>query len=98
MSKSKPCLLCGQQLHNVFDAVDNVTLYGEDYFNPSIILPSGFKVQIGTLLRSLWRVADDPDQVRDMCESSYGMLWLAETNPQMMESVIMELFTEENES
>ena len=92
MSKSRPCLICGQQLHNVFDATDHTLLYGETEFDPAVLLPNGFKLQIGSLMRKIYAIADDPEHVRDMCESTYGILYMAEVSPDTLEDVFMEIF------
>lgn len=91
MSISKKCPICGEVFHSVFDATDHLLVEGEEKFDPSIILPSGWKIRVGTILRNIHMVAGDAEHVRDLCEQVYGILYLAENEPDGMDDLFNDL-------
>ena len=91
MSKSKKCPICGEVFNSVFDATDHLIVEGEGPFDPSIILPSGWKIRVGSILREMHAVAADPEHVRDLCEQVYGILYLAEYEPDDMDDLFFRL-------
>ena len=85
-----PCPECGQMFETAFDAVEHMLEDDED-FNPYLVLPNGFKLMIGALLKTLYDFSDDPETIKQVVESTYMTLYTAETNPNMLEEVITDL-------
>lgn len=86
----KECPECGQIFDNVFDATDHL-LEEDEEFDPALILPSGYRLMIGSLLRCFYDHADEPDNVRKVAEDTYATLFLAETAPHLIVSTIEDM-------
>ena len=87
MSKIPPCPECGERFTNVFDATDHL-LEDDEEFNPALVLPNGYRLMIGGLLRSIYKYADSKEQIQSIAESTYMTLFTAETQPMMMEKML----------
>lgn len=90
MRPIKPCPECGQQFENVFDATDHL-LEEDEEFDPALILPNGYRLMIGSLLRCIYRYADDPDRVQEIVEDTYMTLFTVEMEPHSVVDVISEM-------
>ena len=89
--KIEPCSVCGQRFRNIFEATDHLTEEsGEEVFDPALILPNGYKLLVGSLLRLLYDQARSPKQVRDIVQNTYGTLFAAESNPSAMRAFVEE--------
>ena len=86
--KIKPCEVCGTHFNNVFEMVDHLQEEGEPPFDPSLLLPNGYKLLVGTLLRLIHEQSNKPSQLRRITENAFTNLYLAETNQQEMRSNI----------
>lgn len=97
--KIKPCDVCGEHFDTVFDMVDHLQEEGEPPFDPSLLLPNGYKLLVGTLLRLVHEQSNKPSQVRKITESAYMNLYLAETDQVAMrkniEDVLVDKFVSE---
>ena len=84
-----PCNVCGQQFDNIFDATDHL-IDDEDgvQFDPKLILPGGYQLLIGSLLRCIYESAGSPKSVRDITQSVYATLYAAESTPRKMKEYI----------
>lgn len=85
-----PCPECGQYFESAFEAVEHMLEDDED-FNPYLILPNGYKLMIGSLLKTIYDNSDDQELIKEVVESTYMTLYTAETNPEMLEEVITDL-------
>ena len=87
-----PCNICGQQFDNIFDATDHL-IDDEDgvQFDPKLILPGGYQLMIGSLLRNIYQHARNNRQVKDIVEHTYATLYAAENNPRKMKKFIEDL-------
>lgn len=87
------CPECGEKFSNAFDAIDH---YLEDdfKFDPALILPGGYRLLIGSLLRSIYVNRNNPDFLKQVTESTYTTLFTAEFYPEyiggMVEDTIVE--------
>ncbi len=94
-----PCPVCGEQFANVFEATDHlVEEGGEEVFDPKLILPGGYSLMIGSLLRCLYGYANNPAQIKSITQSTYATLYAAETNPKGMQDLIEEMVVSEQMS
>jgi hypothetical protein len=87
------CDLCGALFSNGFDYVDHM-MEDDEEFNPYLLLPNGYRLMVGAVLRTLFENADDPDTIRQVCESTYMTLYTAETAPHLLDEVITDLIVE----
>ena len=84
-----PCKICGQQFNNIFDATDHlVEDENGEYFDPRLILPGGYQLLIGSLLRCIYEASTSPKSVRDITQSVYATLYAAESSPRQMKEYI----------
>ena len=95
----KPCATCGEQFANIFEATDHlVEEGGEEIFDPCLILPGGYSLMIGSLLRSLYKHANNPAQIKSITQSTYATLYAAEISPKGMQEIIEEMVVSEQMS
>ncbi len=84
-----PCKICGQHFDNIFEAVDHlIEDENEPEFDPRLILPGGYQLMIGSLLRNIYQHAGNNKKVKDIIEHTYATLYAAETNPRKMKRYI----------
>ena len=87
-----PCKICGQHFDNIFEAVDHlIEDENEPEFDPRLILPGGYQLMIGSLLRNIHMHARNNRKVKDIVEHTYATLYAAETNPRKMKRFIEDL-------
>lgn len=84
------CELCGDIFDNVFELVDH-EMDGEE-FDPSLILDAGISLRIGSMLRGIYLAAGRKDlrAIRTIVQSAYHVLYVAETNPDLIRDLIDE--------
>jgi hypothetical protein len=85
-----PCPECGQKFDNVFEATDHL-LEEDDEFDPALVLPNGYRLMIGSLLRCMYRYAEEPEQIRSITQDTYMTLFTAETQPDVILDVIEDM-------
>lgn len=93
--KIKPCEVCGTHFDTVFDMVDHLQEEGEPSFDPTLLLPNGYKLLVGTLLRLVHEQSNKPSQVRKITESAYMNLYLAETDQKQMRENIEDVLVQQ---
>jgi len=96
MSKQPPnCPECGERFSNVFEATDHL-LEDDETFDPALILPNGYRLMIGSLLRCMYRYADKPDSIKEISQSTYMTLFTAETSPNTLANVVEDMIVNSN--
>ena len=99
MIEIPPCGICGEHFDNIFDATDHlIEDNGEQEFNPEIVLPNGYKLMLGSMLRQLFDSADNPEEVRTITQLTYGTLYAAENNIGMMKKLVEDAIIHEHMS
>lgn len=94
-----PCGICGQHFDNIFEATDHlIEDNGEEEFNPEIVLPNGYRLLLGNMLRQLFESADDPEEIRTITQLTYGTLYAAETNIGLMKKLVEDAIIHEHMS
>ena len=94
-----PCSICGQHFDNIFEATDHlIEDNGEEEFNPEIVLPNGYRLLVGSMLRQLFESADNPEEVRTITQLTYGTLYAAETNIGLMKKLVEDAIIHEHMS
>ncbi len=94
MDKEIPkCPECGWHFKNVFEAVDHLLEDDDDPFDPALILPSGFSLMIGSLLRCLYGHAlnGETDTIKEIVQSTYMTLYTAETHPELIGEMVQDI-------
>jgi hypothetical protein len=87
-----PCKVCGQQFDNVFEATDHlIEDENGESFDPKLILPGGYQLMIGSLLRCLYEASSRPKEVRSITQSVYATLYAAESSPKKMKKYIEDM-------
>ena len=94
MNKIPDCPECGEPFENVFDATDHL-LEDDEMFDPVLILPNGYKLMVGSLLRVIYEYADDPERIKNITQDTYATLYAAETEPREMQRFIEDLIINE---
>jgi hypothetical protein len=94
-----PCGICGQHFDNIFEATDHlIEDNGEEEFNPEIILPNGYRLLVGSMLRQLFDNADNPEKVRTITQLTYGTLYAAESDISLMKRLVEDAIIHEHMS
>jgi hypothetical protein len=94
-SKIPPCSVCGTHFNNIFEATDHLLEEEGEEFDPVLILPNGYSLLVGSLLREIFYASDDQDRVRHLTEMAYGTLYAAETNVELMKDLVEEAIVSE---
>ena len=94
MNKIPDCPECGEPFENVFDATDHL-LEDDEMFDPVLILPNGYKLMVGSLLRVIYEYADDPERIKNITQDTYATLYASETEPREMQRFIEDLIINE---
>ena len=84
------CDGCGEHFDNSFEMVDH-HLEDGDEFDPAIVLPNGVRLLVGRLLRFIYEHADQPEQIRQITQSTYVTLYAAESNSEVLDEIIEEV-------
>lgn len=85
-----PCPECGQRFKNVFEATDHM-LEDDESFDPALILPGGFKLLIGSLLRYMYEHADNPKAIQEITQSTYMTLFAAEADSEILGEMVEDM-------
>ena len=85
----KQCPECGEMFENVFEATDHL-LEEDEEFDPALILPNGYRLMIGSLLRCMYKYAHEPEKIEKITQDTYMTLFTAETNTDAIVDIIEE--------
>ena len=84
------CHDCGEEFDNSFDLIDH-TMGDEDEFVPYLILPNGYRLMLGSLLKFIYDEADDTEQIRHIAQSTYVTLFAAENGYDLIDTLIEDM-------
>ena len=84
------CPDCGEEFEDVFDSIDHM-LEDDEEFDPVLILPNGYRLLVGSLLRCIYRYAEEPEMVKSVAQSTYLTLFTAETAPDTLGAVVQDM-------
>lgn len=88
------CPECGQKFTDVFEAVDHM-LEDDEEFDPALILPGGFRLMVGSLIRAFYDNRFNAECISDIAQDAYGTLFLAETTPDLISDTIEDIIVED---
>ena len=89
-----PCPTCGEQFDNVFEASDHLLEDNEAEFDPALILPGGYRLMVGSLLRCIYRYAHQPEQIEEITQSTYMTLYAAEHSPDTIGEAVEDMIVD----
>jgi hypothetical protein len=81
------CHECNEQFDNSFDLIDH-TLEDDEEFDPYYLLPNGFKLLLGSLLRFMYHHRDDPEKIALITQSTYVTLFASEMGYDMVDELV----------
>ena len=84
------CPDCGAKFNTIFEAVEHY-VEDDDDFDPALLLPGGYRLMIGTLLRSLYEHRTDPAFISEITQSTYGTLFTAEVEPELLNETVEDI-------
>jgi hypothetical protein len=84
------CHECHLQFEDSFQLVDH---YYEDdeEFDPYYILPNGYKLLLGSLLRFMYNNADTPEQIKLITQSTYITLFASENGYSLVDELVEDM-------
>ena len=85
------CHDCGEEFDNSFDLIDHLTEDEDGEFDPYLILPNGYRLMLGSLLKFLYDNSDDTEQIRHIAQSTYVTLFAAENGYDLIDSLIEDM-------
>ena len=87
------CPDCGAKFDDVFGAIDH-SIEEDTEFDPALILPGGYRLMIGSLLRGLYAHRHDPGFISEITQSTYSTLFMTEVNPELVNETVEDLIVE----
>jgi hypothetical protein len=84
------CNECKQEFEDSFELIDHV-LEDDEEFDPYYLLPNGFKLHLGSLLRYFFAHADNPEQIKLLTQSTYVTLFAAENGYDLMDELVEDM-------
>ena len=84
------CNDCEIEFEDSFQLIDH-TLEDDEEFDPYFILPNGYKLMLGSLLRFLFSHAEDPRQIRHITQSTYVTLFAAENGYDLVDELVEDM-------
>jgi len=84
------CHECGEDFDDSFQLIDH-TLEDDEEFDPYFILPNGYKLMLGSLLRFLFSHAEEPGQIRHITQSTYVTLFASENGYDLVDELIEDM-------
>ena len=84
------CNDCNETFDDSFQLIDH-TLEEDDEFDPYYLLPNGFKLLLGSLLRFMYNNADEPEQIKLITQSTYITLFASENGYDLVDELIEDM-------
>ena len=84
------CNECNTEFEDSFELIDHV-LEDDEEFDPYYLLPNGFKLHLGSLLRYFFAHADNPEQIKLLTQSTYVTLFAAENGYDLMDELVEDM-------
>ena len=84
------CHDCDETFEDSFDLIDHY-LEEDEEFDPYYILPNGYKLLLGSLLRFMYNNADEPDQIRLITQSTYVTLFASENGYDLVDELVEDM-------
>jgi hypothetical protein len=93
IGKTPHCPDCHMDFNDMFEAINHFLEDDED-FDPALILPGGYQLMIGSLLRALFEHRNEPKFISDIVQSTYATLFMAEMNPELVNETVEDMIVD----
>ena len=84
------CNDCNETFDDSFQLIDH-TLEEDDEFDPYYLLPNGFKLLLGSLLRFMYNNANEPEQIKLITQSTYVTLFASENGYDLVDELVEDM-------
>ena len=84
------CHDCNITFPDSFALIDHY-LDEDEEFDPYYLLPSGFKLMLGSMLRILFESADNPAQIKMITQSTYVTLFASENGYDLVDELVEDM-------
>jgi hypothetical protein len=84
------CNECNETFDDSFQLIDH-TLYEDEEFDPYYLLPNGFKLLLGSLLRFMYDNANEPEQIKLITQSTYVTLFASENGYDLVDELVEDM-------
>ena len=84
------CNECNVEFENSFALIDHMLEDDED-FDPYYILPNGFKLLLGSLMRFIFHHAEEPEQIKLITQSTYVTLFASEMGYDLVDELVEDM-------
>jgi hypothetical protein len=84
------CNECNETFDDSFQLIDH-TLYEDEEFDPYYLLPNGFKLLLGSLLRFMYNNANEPEQIKLITQSTYVTLFASENGYDLVDELVEDM-------
>ena len=84
------CHDCDETFEDSFDLIDHY-LEEDEEFDPYYILPNGYKLLLGSLLKFMYNNAEEPDQIRLITQSTYVTLFASENGYDLVDELVEDM-------
>jgi hypothetical protein len=84
------CNECNKTFDSSFDLVDHL-LEDDEEFDPYLVLPSGYRLMIGSMLRFMYENCDNPEQIKLITQSTYVTLFASENGYSPIEELVEDM-------
>ena len=84
------CNDCNETFDDSFQLIDH-TLYEDEEFDPYYLLPNGFKLLLGSLLRFMYNNANEPEQIKLITQSTYVTLFASENGYDLVDELVEDM-------
>jgi hypothetical protein len=87
------CNECGQEFDSSFELVDHL-LEDDEEFNPYLVLPSGHRLMIGSMLKFMYDNCNNPEQIKLITQSTYITLFASENGFGPIQELVEDMVVE----
>ena len=84
------CKECGQEFDNSFELIEHL-LEDDEEFNPYLVLPSGFRLMLGSMLKFIYDNAHNPEQIELITQSTFITLFASENGYEPIEELVEDM-------
>ena len=87
------CNECGLEFDSSFELVDHL-LEDDEEFNPYLVLPSGHRLMIGSMLKFMYDNCNNPEQIKLITQSTYITLFASENGFGPIQELVEDMVVE----
>ena len=84
------CNECGAEFEDSFQLIDHV-LEDDEEFDTYLLLPNGFRLMLGSMLRFIFKHAENPEQIKLITQSTYVTLFASENGYDLVDELVEDM-------